>query len=155
MQAGDKISLDSQTKLNILFPEATLLSENILNNNSIVAKLIWSKQPQYSLLLTGDIEQIAEEKLINAYQNTDELQATILKVAHHGSKSSSTFNFLELIKPKISIIGVGENNHFGHPNEGVLDRLKNCGSKIYRTDLNGEIVIVIRENGKITVKTKM
>lgn len=155
VQAGDKISLDSQTKLNILFPEATLLSENILNNNSIVAKLIWSKQPQYSLLLTGDIEQIAEEKLINAYQNTDELQATILKVAHHGSKSSSTFNFLELIKPKISIIGVGENNHFGHPNEGVLDRLKNCGSKIYRTDLNGEIVIVIRENGKITVKTKM
>lgn len=144
VKAGDKVIIDKQCYFDILFPTENLISENVLNNNSIVAKFYL--QNYFSILLTGDIEQIAEEKIVEKYKHTNMLQATILKVAHHGSKSSSTEDFLELVKPKIALIGVGEKNTFGHPNQEVLDRLKTCGAKIYRTDLDGEIVIKVKKN---------
>ena len=158
VQEGDNIVIDNEISINILFPQADFISENILNNNSIVAKLEWknsSGEVISSILLTGDIEQIAEEKLVEKYQNTNILNATILKVAHHGSKSSSIQPFLELVKPKVALIGVGENNHFGHPNEGVLQRLENLYTIIFRTDKNGEINLKIDKNGKIQAKTKL
>lgn len=77
-----------------------------------------------SVLFTGDIEEIAEKTILEEYKNTNILKSTILKVAHHGSKSSSTEEFLNAVKPKIVLIGVGENNTFGHPNNGVLERLE-------------------------------
>lgn len=158
VQEGDNIVIDNEISINILFPQADFISENILNNNSIVAKLEWensSGEVISSILLTGDIEQIAEEKLVEKYQNTNILNASILKVAHHGSKSSSIQPFLELVKPKVALIGVGENNHFGHPNEGVLQRLENLNTIIFRTDKNGEINLKIDKNGKIQAKTKL
>lgn len=82
-----------------------------------------------SMLLTGDIEEIAENAILKEYQNLGILQSTILKVAHHGSKTSSTEQFLEAVKPSIALIGVGENNTFGHPNEVVLRRLRDLRSK--------------------------
>ena len=94
------------------------------------------------MLFTGDIEEIAEKELINKYKGTNKLKATVLKVAHHGSKSSSIQEILKQIKPKIALIGVGANNTFGHPNSGVLERLQKLGTKIYRTDENGEISII-------------
>lgn len=78
----------------------------------------------FSMLFTGDIEKIAEEEIIKKYEKSNILNTTVLKVAHHGSKSSSIDKFLELVKPKIALIGVGEKNTFGHPNEGVLERLE-------------------------------
>lgn len=85
VKMGDVIQIDKQCVLSILFPEQDLISTNVLNNNSIVAK--FSYKPKYSqefsLLLTGDIEEVAEKKLIETYQNSNCLQATILKVAHH------------------------------------------------------------------------
>ena len=68
-----------------------------------------------------------------------------MKVAHHGSKTSSSQNFIELVKPEIALIGVGKDNTFGHPNEGVLERLNKMGTKIYRTDKNGEISILVEK----------
>lgn len=120
VKAGDRIAIDKQCTLDILFPEEKLISENILNNNSIVAKLSYST---VSLLLTGDVEKIGEEKLVELYKNTNKLQTTILKVAHHGSKTSSIEDFLNLVKPKIALIGVGEKNTFGHPNQETLEKL--------------------------------
>lgn len=158
VQEGDKVQIDKEINITILFPQAAFIPENILNNNSIVAKLEWknsSGEVISNILLTGDIEQIAEEKLVEKYQNTNILNATILKVAHHGSKSSSIQPFLDLVKPKIALIGVGKNNHFGHPNEGVLQRLENLNTIIFRTDKNGEINLKIDKNGKIQVKTKI
>ena len=73
----------------------------------------------------NDIEKIAEEKLIRKYKDTKKLEANILKVAHHGSKSSSIQQFLDEVKPEIALIGVGEKNTFGHPNDVVLERLEN------------------------------
>ena len=79
------------------------------------------------MLFTGDVEQIAEEKILNKY--TDILESTILKVAHHGSKTSTIKDFVQAVKPQIALIGVGENNKFGHPNEAVLERLIELRSK--------------------------
>lgn len=83
------------------------------------------------------------------------LKATILKVAHHGSKTSSIQEFIQTVKPQIALIGVGQNNTFGHPNEKVLERLKNYGVKIYRTDQNGEISIHIKNKEKVDIKKKI
>ena len=98
---------------------------------------------------------IAEKEILKQYKdNSQLLNSTILKVAHHGSKTSSTKEFLETVKPKISLIGVGENNKFGHPNEDVIKRLDEINSKIYRTDKMGEISISVDKNGKIKIATK-
>ena len=78
---------------------------------------------EFSCLFTGDIEKIAEQELLKTLDK-NELKSTILKVAHHGSKTSTTQQFLEAVKPKIVLIGVGENNKFGHPNKEVLERLE-------------------------------
>ena len=79
----------------------------------------------FSMLFTGDIEQIAEEEIVEKYKNTNKLNSTIIKIAHHGSKTSSIQEFLSLVKPKIALIGVGKDNNFGHPNLEVLERLQN------------------------------
>lgn len=81
------------------------------------------------MLFTGDIEEIAEKQILEEYKNLNILKSTILKVGHHGSKTSSSQSFLEAVKPKIALIGVGENNTFGHPNDVVIERLTNLRYK--------------------------
>lgn len=125
VKKGDIINIEKDMKIKILFPDNDLITENILNNNSLVVKLEYKN---FKMLFTGDIEEIAEKQLINMYQN-NELKADVLKVAHHGSKSSSIQAFLEKVKPEIALIGVGENNTFGHPNEDVIERIKGLRGK--------------------------
>ena len=91
----------------------------MINNNSLVVKLEYK---DFKMLFTGDIEEIAEESLLKLYEK-EELKADILKVPHHGSKTSSSKKFLEAVSPKLALIGVGENNKFGHPNDEVLNRI--------------------------------
>ena len=109
-------------KIQILWPEEKQIQENILNNNSILCKLAYKG---FGMLFTGDIEEIAEKQIIANYKNSIILDSTVLKVAHHGSKTSSRQEFLELVKPKIALIGVGYKNKFGHPNDEVIERLQN------------------------------
>lgn len=123
---GDRIQIDKDVYFDILFPKDELLQENVLNNNSIVAKMYYNN---FSALFTGDIEKIAEKELIEKYEQTNKLRSTVLKVAHHGSKSSSIQEILDYIKPKISLIGVGKSNTFGHPNQEVLNRLEDLRNK--------------------------
>ncbi len=149
VKQGDKINIEKDVYFEILFPEEELLQENVLNNNSIVAKLYYKN---FSALFTGDIEEIAERKLIEKYKNTSKLRSTLLKVAHHGSKSSSIKEILDKIRPKILLIGVGKNNKFGHPNEEVINRFRTYGTKVFRTDQDGEISIIIDMTGKIRIK---
>ena len=103
VKQGDKIEIDKDVYFDILFPEEEQIGENILNNNSIVAKLYYKN---FSALFTGDIEEVAENRLIEKYKNTNYLKSTLLKVAHHGSKTSSIQDILEYTKPKIALIGV-------------------------------------------------
>lgn len=150
VKKGDYVKIDNTSYFEILFPEEKLINDNILNNNSIVAKFVTNN---LTMLFTGDVEEIAEKRLNELYRNTNKLQADIIKVAHHGSKTSSILSFLELVNPKIALIGVGENNNFGHPNEGVLERIKKLGAQIYRTDQVGEISIAINHNGNIEISS--
>lgn len=102
MDAGQKLKIDKDLFFSILWPnKEELISENPLNNNSIVTKLIYGK---FQMLFTGDIEEIAEKKIVEEYRKN--LKATVLKIPHHGSKSSSTQEFLEAVSPKIALIGV-------------------------------------------------
>ena len=121
-EAYEKISIEENLYFEILWPSSKdIVTENILNNNSLVFKLVYKK---FSMLFTGDIEEVAEKRILNKYGNNLKLlNATVLKVAHHGSKTSSIKEFLDIADFKYAVIGVGEYNKFGHPNEGVLERL--------------------------------
>ncbi|MBQ9658124.1 MAG: hypothetical protein IJV31_05075 [Clostridia bacterium] len=148
---GDKLKIEKDLYFDIIWPNnSKLITENVLNNNSIVCKLYYKN---FSMLFTGDIEEASEKQILQVYRNNlSVLKSTILKVGHHGSKTSSTQDFINAVNPKIALIGVGENNKFGHPNEVVLERLENLGSQIYRTDKNGEIMLNIDSKGRLKYK---
>lgn len=145
VKKGDKVTIEKGIYFDILWPQEKLINENVLNNNAIVTKLHYN---QFSMLFTGDIEEKAERLLLE--QNID-LKSNVLKVAHHGSKTSTTQEFLDIVKPQIALIGVGKNNNFGHPNEEVIQRLFNQSCKVYRTDQLGEVVMEITEKAKIKI----
>jgi competence protein ComEC len=125
----------------ILNPPHTsnLDSDSDFNNHSIVVKLYYKKS---NFLFTGDIEKEAEKRLL-VWQNI--LNSDVLKVGHHGSKTSTTLEFLDKVDPMIAVITVGKNN-FGHPSQKVIERLEDRNIKIYRTDEDG--TIIIRTNGQ-------
>ncbi len=148
--ADSKINIEKGLYFDVIWPmENSNITENIINNNSLLMKLNYKK---FSMLFTGDIEKVAEEKIILEV-NENILKSTVIKVAHHGSKTSSTENFINKVKPKYALIGVGENNKFGHPSNKTIDFLKKINCKIFRTDENGEISIVVDKNCNIKVKT--
>lgn len=103
VKRGDRIYFDKSTYVDILWPNIEQIEENVLNNNSIVMRLNYEN---FKMLFTGDIEEEAEKDIVKLYENTNYLEADVLKVAHHGSKTSSSESFLELVKPKIAVIGV-------------------------------------------------
>ena len=118
------------------------------NNTSIVAKLIYGN---YSILLTGDIEKQIEGKLVLAGVNID---SDYLKLPHHGSKTSSTEEFLDKTSPLLAFISLGKNNSYGHPHQEVTDRLEKRGIKYYRTDELGTILLSCRLNESCRISNK-
>ena len=135
-QIGQNIVLQDGIVLEILWPDQSLISSysNPVNNVSVVGRLVYG---DIEIFLTGDIENKVEKYLVD---QDIWLESDILKLAHHGSKTSSIQSFINKVNPKISVISVGENNKYNHPHETVLERLKN--STIYRTDKNGDIQIL-------------
>ena len=151
---GEKIVIDKYAYFDILHPGDILLDDGKggLNANAIVAKLNYKMDNKlFTVLFTGDIEYDAEQELVKEYGN--KLKSDILKVAHHGSKTSSSQEFINLVKPEIALIGVGKDNTFGHPNDGVIEKLKKIKAKIYRTDLDGEIIIKMEAKKYEVIKT--
>lgn len=125
LESEMKVKISKNCFMDVLWPmKQNLIEENALNNNSMVFKLYYN---QYSILFTGDIEEIAEKQIEQKYK--ERLKCDILKVAHHGSKTSTMQEFLEYAKPEIALIGVGEENKFGHPNKDVINRLHNLRCK--------------------------
>ncbi len=147
-----RLQIEKDIYLDILWPNnEKQIHENMPNNNSIVCKLSYIN---FSILFTGDIEQIAEKQILKQYKNNLKvLNSNILKVAHHGSRTSSIEEFIKAVKPKMALIGVGKDNKFGHPNEEVIDRLKNIGCIIYRTDEHGEISLTINKKMQLKIYT--
>ncbi len=126
VQAGDILNIEKDLYFSILWPTKNMISENAINNNSIVCKLNYK---DFSMLFTGDIEEVAEKEIVQMYKKSNALNSKVLKVAHHGSKSSSIQEFLNLVTPNVAVIGVGENNNYGHPNADVLQRINNLRCK--------------------------
>ncbi|WP_161974822.1 DNA internalization-related competence protein ComEC/Rec2 [Bacillus timonensis] len=120
----------------ILAPNGNEVEEN---NNSIV---IYTKLGGLNWLFTGDIEKDVELDLIKTYKN---LPVDVLKVGHHGSKTSSTKEFVQFLNPEIALIPVGVNNRFNHPHPDVIDLLQKEKIKVYRTDKDGAIQYRFRE----------
>lgn len=152
VSANDTIYIDKYTRIEVLWPIDKYIANNVLNNNSLVLKLIYK---DVSILFTGDIEEEAEREIATLYKNSNVLNSNILKVSHHGSKTSTTLNFLELVKPSIALIGVKKGNKFGHPNSDVIERLKEFNIKIYRTDEMGEVSLIIKKHSSIKIATQI
>jgi len=106
-----------------------------INNESIVLKVSFNGR---GFLFTGDAEKEAERDILDSCADAS---ADVMKVAHHGSKSSTAKNFLSAVSPEIAVISVGSDNKYGHPDKNTVSRLNGAGTKVYRTDLNGDILI--------------
>jgi competence protein ComEC len=132
--------------------EVNNITLNILNpgkytNENDSSLVIYFNIKGYNILLMGDASKQVEEDLINKY----DLNVDILKLGHHGSKTSTSNKFIENIKPIYGIISVGESNKFGHPHKNVIDILNNNNVNVYRTDYYGSIKFIF-EN-KLKIKT--
>ena len=127
----DSIKISNDTVINVLSP--SYIQDNN-NQNSIVFNLEYKDM---DFLFTGDCEEPNEIEIVNSFEldNID-----FLKVAHHGSNSSSTENFIKDITPSIAVISCGYKNQYGHPHKSTLDTLKKYGAKTLRTDINGDLV---------------
>lgn len=145
-QAGQNIKLASGVSVDILWPPMSYIGQQVddLNLTSIVNKINFGET---SALFTGDTPIMNEQALISAGVN---LHAQILKVAHQGSRTSTSEEFLRAVAPEFAVISVGRNNRFGHPNKEVLERLKSLGIKIFRTDVDGNVSFV--SNGQAWTK---
>ena len=146
VKQGDVMTF-GEVKIEVLSPETNENpSADWDNNHSIVLRLIYGET---KFLLTGDIEKEAERKLL---QMPEILQANVVKVAHHGSKTSSTQEFINATKAKLAVISVGKTSPFGHPHEEVVERWQDSGAKIMTTGEKG--TVTISSDGKtISVKT--
>ena len=143
-----KISYYSCIKeLNIDDNKLYFLNNKLYDNENDNSSVIYTELNNHKFLFMGDAGVEVEEDLIQKY-NLNNID--VLKVGHHGSKTSSSEEFINEIKPKYSIISVGKNNRYGHPNKEVLEKLDN--SKIYRTAEDGSIMFKIKNN-KLKIET--
>jgi competence protein ComEC len=136
--AGQKITA-GDLEIDILYPFSSLEGQdmkNTSNDTCVVNKLVYGNM---NFLFTGDISFNAENGLIS---NGTSLRSDVVKIAHHGSKYSTSDDFLASSNPKIAVISVGKDNTYGHPTPEVLDRLSNMGIQTLRTDQNGDITIL-------------
>ena len=143
-----KIKYYSCTKeLNIDKNKLYFLQTKEYDNENDNSNVIYKKIKRYKFMFMGDAGVTTEKEIMNKYNLPD---INVIKVGHHGSKTSSGKEFINEINPKYSVISVGKNNRYGHPNKEVLDNLDN--SKIYRTDQDGSIMLKIKNN-KLRIET--
>ncbi|HWF89782.1 MAG TPA: MBL fold metallo-hydrolase, partial [Pyrinomonadaceae bacterium] len=132
IEAGDVIHFGDVT-VSVLWPPAG--GEKSANNDSVVLQIQYGER---TFLLTGDIEQAAERSLLTSQR---QLHADVIKVPHHGSKTSSTEDFVVATKPQFAIISVGRNSRFGHPHREVVERWQANGATVLTTGKSGTITI--------------
>ncbi len=137
LKKGQTPVADTNFRIDVLSPFENSPASDKDNNRSLVLKI---QAGDFTALLTGDLESLGEMRLLEAY-TPDDLKSKILKVGHHGSKTSTSERFLEAVKPEVVTIGVGEANRFHHPHPSVLERLQSKKIPIYRTDKNGTITL--------------
>ena len=134
-------------ELNIDNNKLYFLQTKEYDNENDNSNVIYTELNGYKFLFMGDAGIDKEKDILNKYNLLD---IDVLKVGHHGSKTSSSKEFINEVNPKYSVISVGKNNRYGHPNKEVLNNLEN--SKIYRTDQDGSIMFKIK-NKKLKIET--
>ncbi|WP_052144509.1 DNA internalization-related competence protein ComEC/Rec2 [Halalkalibacter okhensis] len=134
---------EGEASFTVLSPIGT---ESDLNARSIV---LLANLEGISILFTGDLEEEGERRLVNSYP---ELEVDILKIGHHGSRTSTTEPFLEQLKPKAAFVSAGRNNRFGHPHPDVISRLEEQRVIIWRSDLNGAVQLLLKD-GEVEVRS--
>jgi competence protein ComEC len=135
LKRGDVLEF-GEAKIEIFYPEKDESGEAISgNNHSIVLRLIFGNK---KILFTGDIERETESVLV---ENPAFLQASLVKVAHHGSRTSSTPDFVSATRAEYAVISVGRRSRFGHPHKEIVERWKNAGAKVLTTGERGTITI--------------
>jgi competence protein ComEC len=140
LEQGDKIK-NSESVGEVLWPIPSALTQKSTNEGSVVLKLLAG---EVTALFAGDIGEKTEKLLAGILSPVD-----ILKIPHHGSKYSSSVNFLNFLQPRLAVIEVGKNS-YGHPTAEVLSRLAQIGASIYRTDLDGRVTIEVL-GGKLQI----
>lgn len=148
VKAGDVLDFGSGVTYEVFSPTAQQIKDDTaaikagekpeINDQSVVGRLSFGS---FAMLLTGDAESPVEKQMAASYGS--KLQCQILKSGHHGSKSSSSKELLQAVKPEAVVISAGANNQYGHPHDVTLNKYKKQGIKqIYRTDQNGTVTIV-------------
>ena len=127
-----------QDRIEIIWPDHRDPDTDDENKNSLIFKVYISG---ITVLITGDLGEEGEHALVERYRGTDVLDCDVLKVCHHGSKYSSTAEFIEAVSPVVALIGVGKKNTYGHPSSEAIERLENAGAIVFRTDTDGAIGI--------------
>ena len=130
--SGDLLNI-RDVQINVLNPNGEVAMS--ANNDSIVLRVVFGST---SIMFTGDIEKEAEASIVNS---SSELKADVIKVPHHGSRSSSTDSFVDAVHPKIAIVSVGRHSLFGHPHKEVVERWQAAGAKVMTTGECGTISI--------------
>jgi len=138
---GMRLDIGGGALIDILFPDRDVSLWNS-NDGSIVAKLTYGNT---SVMLTGDAT-ITTERIIIAENFKSVLASTILKVGHHGSRTSTSYNFVKAVAPLYALISDGKDNKYGHPHPDTLNILTSFGAKIFRTDLLG--TVIMKSDGK-------
>lgn len=143
-RAGQTHDLGGGAKLEILAPQEPLLTgtDSDPNNNSIVARLVFGET---EVLFTGDMEEDERARLLRSARPA-QLQADVLKVAHHGSHNGTDAAFLQAVQPRYAVISLAKNNDYGHPHREALEALRNARVQVYRTDESG--TIRLRSDGR-------
>lgn len=144
-KGGNDINLGKNTNIEVFSPLENMITDNY-NDYSPVIKITFHNN---SFLFTGDAEAYTENQLLSDNVN---LNSDIIKIGHHGSKTSTSYNFLNAVNPSVAIISVGENNTYGHTSADTLSNLSLMNIKTYRTDLDGTIIVTSNGN-KISINS--
>lgn len=154
------LATDEATQLHFLWPEPPADGQSLLNevedqNHESVAFRL--EMNGHNFLFTGDMDMAAENAILleaehNAISNGPPID--VLKVAHHGSKSATSADWLSFWNPAAAVISAGVNNLYGHPNGDVLNRLAEAATEVYRTDQQGEIQLIVKQE-QILVRHKL
>ncbi|MDO8495927.1 MAG: ComEC/Rec2 family competence protein [bacterium] len=136
--SGKIIDLGDGATLTILHPFESVIGDNPKNpHDDVVVAML--KYGELEVMLTGDMETNVERRLI---MEGYDLDSDVLKVGHHGSKTSTSEEFLSAVSPEVAVIQVGAKNRYGHPSPEILNRLENSDIKYYRNDVDGDIKLV-------------
>jgi len=144
--SGDRLILDHETYLDFLWPEVEEKYMGNRNDSSIVLRLVHGSN---SVLFTGDISQSVEKELVKKYGTS--LKSDILFVSHHGSKSSTASEFVQIVDPDYAVIQSGAENRYGHPHADVIETLSELQVPILRNDISGTITFIF-DQGQILIQ---